>query len=137
MTRTKRAVFALAAGMAMAVAASDSPAQPAQAAPDREAMEGMSGMMGDLDGTGPMGRMHGMMHHMMVRRSPKERCEERLARRAAITAYTVSKLNLSAEQKPLWDKLNGSLQSAADRQRQLCASLPTQPERQARGTLLD
>jgi LTXXQ motif family protein len=136
MIRTKLAVFALAAGMTMTAAASDSPAQPAQAAPDQEAIgstEGMRGMMGGHDGTGPM---HGMMHRM-VRRSPKERCEERLARRAAVTAYTVSKLNLTTEQKPLWDKLNGILQSAADKERQLCGSLPTQPGRQAGATILD
>lgn len=137
MTRTKLAAVALAAGVAMAAAASDSPAQPA---PDQEATggaEGMRGMMGGRDDTGPMGRMHGMMHRMMMRRSPKERCEERLARRAAVIAYTVSKLNLTAEQKPLWDKLNGTLQSAEDRERQLCTSLPAEPGRQARGTILD
>ena len=136
MIRTKLAAFALAVGVAMTAAASDSPAQPT---PDREAMggmEGMRGMIGGRDGTGPMGRMHGMMHRMMMR-SPKERCEERLARRAAVIAYTVSKLNLSAEQKPLWDKLNGTLQSAADKERQLCVSLPAEPGRQARSTILN
>ncbi|TMJ61695.1 MAG: hypothetical protein E6G81_03970, partial [Alphaproteobacteria bacterium] len=43
----------------------------------------------------------------------------------------------TAEQKPLWDKLNGAIQSAADKERQLCANLPTQPGPEAQGTILD
>ena len=35
------------------------------------------------------------------------------------------------------DKLNGVIQSASDRERQLCGSLPTQPGLQAQGTILD
>jgi hypothetical protein len=77
------------------------------------------------------------MRQAMMRRSPRERCEERLAHRAGIIAYTVSKLNLTAEQKPLWDKLNGAVQSAADKERQLCTSLPNQPGPQAQGSILD
>ena len=49
--------------------------------------------------------MHGwrgmMMHHMMMRRNPQERCEERLAWRAAMRAYTEAKLDLTSEQRPL------------------------------------
>ncbi len=51
-------------------------------------------------------------------------------------AYTVAKLDLTAEQRPLWDKLNGSLQSAADQERQLCASLKPAAER-GQETVLD
>src|SRR5436190_2406527 len=130
MTRSRRAAIVLAAGVAIAVTTTDSPAQLAQASPDQEGMGGMENMrgrMGAHDGMGPTGRMRGMMMHRMMHRSPKERCEERLARRAGIIAYTVAKLNLTAEQKPLWDKLNGVIQSASDRERQLCGSLPTQP----------
>ena len=49
--------------------------------------------------------------------------------------YTVAKLNLTAEQKPLSDKLQGLQQAAADRERQLCAALPTADGGQ--GTILD
>jgi hypothetical protein len=136
MTRSRMAAIVLAAGVAIAVTTTDSRAQLAQASPDQEGMGGMENMrgrMGAHDGMGPIGHMHGMMIH----RSPKERCEERLARRAGVIAYTVAKLNLTAEQKPLWDKLNGIIQSAADRERQLCGSLPTQPGPQAQGTILD
>jgi hypothetical protein len=85
------------------------------------------------EGLGPMGhRMREMMN-----RSPKERCEERLARRAGFAAYTVAKLNLTAQQKPLWDKLNASMQSAGDKERQLCDKLPAEAGQQGQGTILD
>src|SRR5438874_7994404 len=146
MTRVKTAALALVAGMAIAApalvyAAADNEAQTAQAAPDQHGMGGMGdrGEMGPMRGMGgpeAMGGHHRWMHRIM-NRSPRERCEERLAHRAGIIAYTVSKLNLTAEQKPLWDKLNSAIQSAADKERQLCASLPTQGGPEARGTILD
>jgi hypothetical protein len=146
MNRPKIAAIALAAGIAIAApalvyAAADSEAQTAQAEPDQQ--HGMGGM-GDRGERGFRGHEghegmghRGWMRERMMRRSPRERCEERLAHRAGIIAYTVSKLNLTAEQKPLWDKLNGAVQSAADKERQLCASLPTQPGPQAQGSILD
>ena len=143
MTRTNLAALALLAGVAIAApavisSAADSEMQTAQAQTtaqppnDQQGQDGMRGMMG-REGRGRMGEMR----HMMMNRSPKERCEERLARRAGFIAYTVAKLNLTAEQKPLWDKLNGAIQSAADKERQLCANLPTQPGPEAQGTILD
>jgi hypothetical protein len=148
MNKSMIAGIALAAGVAIAApslvswAADDQP-QTAQAEPDQHGMGGMGGMMGGRgfrsreghEGMGLMGH-HGWMHGMM-RRSPRERCEERLAHRAGIIAYTVSKLNLTGEQKPLWDKLNGVVQSTADKERQLCANLPTQAGPQAQATILD
>jgi hypothetical protein len=143
MNRSMIAGIALAAGVAIAapalVSAAEEQSQLAQAEPEQHGMEGMRGMMGGMRGM--MGREgmghHGWMHEMMGRRSPRERCEERLAHRAGIIAYTVSKLNLTAEQKPLWDKLNGAVQSAADKERQLCANLPAQAGPQAQTTILD
>jgi len=41
-------------------------------------------------------------------------------------------LNLTAEQKPLWERLSGIVQSATDRERQLCALLPTSAEQRGR-----
>ena len=137
MNRSMIAGIALAAGVAIAapalVSAAAEQSQLAQAEPEQHGMGGMRGMMGSREGMGH----HGWMREMMTRRSPRERCEERLAHRAGIIAYTVSKLNLTAEQKPLWDKLNGVVQSAADKERQLCASLPTQAGPQAQATILD
>jgi len=99
----------------------------------RPMMEGMHGHGGEMGG-------HGWMHRMMMRRmhemAPRQRCEERLARRAGIVAYTIAKLDLTAQQRPLWDKLQGILQNAADRERQLCAQLKPRAER-SQGTILD
>ena len=57
------------------------------------------------DGRWPM--MRGMMHRMhgMMRRDQQEWCLDRLAHRAARRAYVGVKLNLTAEQQPLWDKV--------------------------------
>jgi LTXXQ motif family protein len=71
--------------------------------------------------------MHGwrgmMMHRMMLHRNPKERCEERLAWRAAMRAYTEAKLDLTPEQRPLWDKVQSTAQAEEQKERQLCATL--------------
>ena len=148
MTRTNLAALALLAGVAIAApalvcSAADNEMQTAQAqttaqppsdqpAQGTPGMGGMRGMMG-REGMGPMGhRMREMMN-----RSPKDRCEERLARRAGFIAYTVAKLNLTAQQKPLWDKLNASMQSAGDKERQLCDKLPAEAGSQGQGTILD
>ena len=62
-----------------------------------------------------------MMHHMM-QRNPQERCTERLAWRAAMRAYAEAKLDLTAEQRPLWDRVQSAAQAEEQRERQLCAS---------------
>jgi hypothetical protein len=71
--------------------------------------------------------MHGwrgmMMHRMMMHRDPKERCEERLAWRAAMRAYTEAKLDLTPEQRPLWDRVESIAQTEQQKERQLCAAL--------------
>jgi LTXXQ motif family protein len=147
MTRTNIAALALLAGVVIAAptlvcSAADSETQTAQAQTpsspgaqppsDQQGQDGMRGMMG-REGRGHMGEMR----RMMMNRSPKERCEERLARRAGFIAYTVAKLNLTAQQKPLWDKLNASMQSAGDKERQLCDKLPAEAGQQGQGTILD
>jgi hypothetical protein len=79
-----------------------------------------------MQGEGGPG-MHGwrgmMMHRMMMHRDPKERCEERLAWRAAMRAYTEAKLDLTAEQRPLWDKVESAAKAEEQKERQLCATL--------------
>jgi LTXXQ motif family protein len=70
---------------------------------------------------GPM--MRGMMmRHMMMHRDPQERCTERLAWRAAMRAYVEAKLDLTAEQRPLWDKVQSAAQAEEQKERQLCAA---------------
>ncbi len=132
---------ALAAGIAIAspmLAWSASEAEPriAQAGPDRGGMGmgmGMGGGSWDREDRGMAGHHHGgmrdMMMHRMMQLPPRQRCEERLARRAGMIAYTVAKLNLTPEQRPLWDKLQSLRQTAADRERRLCAMLKPVGER--------
>lgn len=70
------------------------------------------------------GRMHdGMMHHQMTQRDPQEHCIDRLAWRAAMRAYTEAKLNLTAEQRPLWEKIQSAAQAEEQKERQLCSTL--------------
>jgi hypothetical protein len=64
-----------------------------------------------------------MMHRMMMHRDPQERCLDRLAHRAAKRAYIGVKLNLTAEQQPLWDKVQSAAQAEEQQERQLCAAL--------------
>jgi LTXXQ motif family protein len=147
MNKTVVAGAALLAGIAiaspLAAWSADSAAQTAQPAAPSDQPGGMGGMdnmrgMGGMEHGGMMGHRAGRMHEMMMRRmgqlSPRQRCEERLAHRAGVIAYTVAKLNLTAQQKPLWDKLNGQLQASADKERQLCQSLPQAAGQQ---TILD
>jgi LTXXQ motif family protein len=129
MNRSMVAGAALIAGIAisapmLAWSAADREPQFAEAAADQHGMG--PGGAGDDGDHGPMaghhGWMRGMMHRVM-QLPPQQRCEERLARRAGLIAYTVARLNLTGEQRPLWDKLQGLLQAAADKERQLCTSL--------------
>jgi hypothetical protein len=158
MKRTNVAALALATGIAIAApalvcAAADNemqtaqaqtpsspgaqPPQTAQPPSDQQGPGGIPNMSGreGREGMGMMGHRHWMREAM--NRSPKERCEDRLARRAGVIAYTVTKLNLTAQQKPLWDKLNAQIQANADKERQICAKLPEEAGPQGQGTILD
>jgi hypothetical protein len=130
----------LAATVAIAVpllarSAEEGDLQYAQAGP----MSADSGEHGMPDHDHP--GMHGwpmmrgmMMRHMMMRRGdPQERCTDRLAWRAARRAYVEAKLNLTAQQQPLWDKVQSAVQTEEQKERQLCAALKPGAE----PTLLD
>jgi hypothetical protein len=69
--------------------------------------------------------------------SPQQACVDRLARRAGFVASMGFKLNLTAAQKPLWDKVVAATQVAEDAQRQLCASLPASADDRGKETVLD
>src|SRR6185312_8518416 len=103
-------------GAASAQDASPASTQRAQAAPTDEHWAGERG------GRPEHGMRGGMMHHMMIHRSPQERCEERLAWRAAMRAYTEAKLNLTSEQRPLWDRVQNIAQTEEQKERQLCST---------------
>jgi hypothetical protein len=79
-----------------------------------------------------------MMHQMMMRRmmmgeDPQERCIDRLAWRAARHAYVEAKLDLTAQQRPLWDKVQDTARSEEQKERQLCRQLKPREE----STVLD
>jgi hypothetical protein len=78
--------------------------------------------------------MHrGMWRHWATRGDPQQRCVDRLARRAAHRAYLETELNLTAQQQPLWDKVQSIAQSEQQKERQLCSQL--KPEKES--TMLD
>ena len=124
---------ALAATTAIAVpiiarSAQDPETQQAQVAqadepPGEEHGGGPGHWMRDERGPGMHGWRGMMMHRMMTHRDPKERCEERLAWRAAMRAYTEAKLGLTPEQRPLWDRVQSIAQTEQQKERQLCAAL--------------
>jgi LTXXQ motif family protein len=61
-----------------------------------------------------------MWRRAMMRGNPQEQCVDRLARRAARRAYVEAKLDLTAEQRPLWDKVQSIAESEQQKERQLC-----------------
>jgi LTXXQ motif family protein len=131
------AALATAAAIAAPIVARSAPeaeAQQAQAGPESEHSGGRQGAGPGrwMHGEG-MGGWRGMMHHRMMHQDPQERCVDRLAWRAAIRAYTEAKLNLTPEQRPLWDKVQNAAQTEEQKERQLCASLKSGDE----ATLLD
>jgi hypothetical protein len=111
------ATVAIAAVPLVARSADDGDLQFAQAGP-MSADSGEHGMPGrDREG------MHGWpMMRRMMQQNPQERCTERLAWRAAMRAYAEAKLNLTPEQRPLWDRVQSEAQTEEQKERQLCDS---------------
>jgi hypothetical protein len=72
-----------------------------------------------------MGEHHHGWGHRWAMRSPQQRCEAGIARRAARAAYVEALLNLTPQQRPLAEKVETALQNAAEKEHQLCAALPT------------
>lgn len=127
------AAMVAAASVAVPVAGwSQSPPPPAPAAAPGA---------GGPDGNRMGGPGHdGMMHRGWGRwadKSPQQACVDRLARRAGFIASVGFKLNLTAEQKPLWDKVMSVTQSAEEAQRKLCDALPANAEDRDKLTVID
>jgi len=79
-------------------------------------------------GDGMMMRHHWMMHRMlMMQQDPQQWCLDGLARRAGRLAYLGVRLNLTPQQQPLWEKVQGVAQDAQQKGRQLCTSLKPEP----------
>jgi hypothetical protein len=71
---------------------------------------------------GPMMRER-LWRRAAMRRNPQQHCIDRLAWRAARRAYVEAELNLTADQRPLWDKVQSTAESGQQKERQLCQSL--------------
>ena len=99
--------------------AQNTPGQQVQATPPDEDHDGLPPWMRGERGRG----MEGWRGTMMMRRDPQERCEDRLAWRAAMRAYVGAKLNLTPEQQPLWDKVQSIAQTEEQKERQVCSNL--------------
>lgn len=120
----------------IARSAEDAPTQLVQAAPGGEHWGGEH--WSDEQDGGPrhwmrdgghgMHGWRGMMMHGEMHRNPQERCEQRLAWRAAMRAYTESMLDLTPEQRPLWDRVQSIAQTEQQKERQLCAGLKPRDE---------
>jgi hypothetical protein len=111
------------------------PTQQQTTPPAEQNMPPMRGMYRH-EGMGPMGSRRGWMHEGMMRLSPAQRCTEHLARRSAMIAYTVTKLDLTDQQRALWDKLNAALQAGTQKEQQLCDGLKALEQR-GEPTILD
>jgi LTXXQ motif family protein len=122
------ATVAIAAIPLLARSAEDGDLQLAQAGP-------MSADSGDhgMPGRDRVGMRGWPMMRRMMQQNPQERCTDRLAWRAAMRAYAEAKLNLTPEQRPLWDRVQSAAQTEEQKERQLCASRKPGAE----STLLD
>ena len=122
------ATVAIAAIPLLARSAEDGDLQLAQAGP-------MSADSGDhgMPGRDRVGMRGWPMMRRMMQQNPQERCTDRLAWRAAMRAYAEAKLNLTPEQRPLWDRVQSAAQAEEQKERQLCASRKPGAE----STLLD
>jgi hypothetical protein len=69
--------------------------------------------------------------------SPQQACIDRIARRAALVATIGFRLNLTADQKQLWDKVVEASQAAQANEKQTCAALPTSAEARGKETIID
>jgi hypothetical protein len=131
------AMVVIAAAAVPVIAWSQSPPPPAGgpgAAPGGPGMPGPGG-----DRTGGPGH-DGMMHHgweRWAKMSPQKACVDRIARHAGAIASIGFKLDLTAEQKPLWDKVVAVTQSSEDAQRKLCDALPATAQDRDKLTALD
>lgn len=84
------------------------------------------GGMGPSAAEGPMWHHwdHGNWgRHRMAWGNPKEACIDRIAHRAAMLAYIGTKLDLTAQQQPLWQKLAATGRAQVHKQVDLCNKL--------------
>jgi LTXXQ motif family protein len=69
--------------------------------------------------------------------SPQQACQDRIAKRAGFVAYIGAKLNLTADQKPLWDKVVAASQAAQANEVKTCSALPASADDRGKETIID
>ena len=106
------------------------PAPPAAAPPSAgpEAPAGDEEHGGMMRRGGEWGMRGMMMRRMMGGGNPQEKCLDRLAWRAARRAYVEAKLDLTPQQRPLWDKVEAVAQNEEQKDRQFCRTLTAPAE---------
>lgn len=122
------AMIAVAAVAVPVIAWSQAPPPPpaGASAPSSAGGDHMGGRMGMHAGWG-----------RWAEKSPQQTCVDRLARRAGFIAAIGFKLDPTAEQKPLWDKVVAATQSAEETQRKLCDALPATAQDREKLTVID
>jgi hypothetical protein len=84
---------------------------------------------------------HDMHHHGWGRwaknESPQQACQDRIAKHAGFVAYMGAKLNLTADQKPLWDKVVAATQAAQANEAKTCSALPASADDRGKQTIID
>lgn len=84
----------------------------------------------------PMMHHHGW-GHWAKNQSPQQACQDRIARHAGFVAYIGAKLNLTADQKPLWDKVVAATQAAQANEVKTCSALPASADDRGKETIID
>jgi hypothetical protein len=83
---------------------------------------------------------HGDRHHSWGRWanvSPQQACVDRIAKRAGFVTTIGFKLNLTADQKPLWDKVVAASQAAQTNEAKTCSVLPASADDRGKQTIID
>jgi hypothetical protein len=85
---------------------------------------------GGFDGGGPMRRPFGAFFagRVPMPAVPRQACLEQIDRHAAIAGYIRSKLQLTAEQKEAWRKIEEAAEPQVQALRAVCAQLPDRPD---------
>ena len=95
-----------------------------QASPPAEPGAPASVTSSDPPADGPdrhrMGDWRRRMMERSARMTPEQRCKERYAREAGFLAYLGAELDLTPQQRPLWDTYQRAMMDAAGKQRQAC-----------------
>ena len=94
---------------------------------------------GQAEPGGPGGGHDGRGHDggRWAKVSPQQACVDRIAKRAGFVASIGFKLNLTADQKPLWDKVVAASQAAQANEAKTCAALPASADDRGKETIID